>query len=131
MINAVTQAGVYGAINQQPNIEQLGGGGANISFKLPKAPEHVVPVDGQTQGIVENQIAEPTSWGQMVHRMVLDTNDAQVNAGAKINDVISGGDTPIHEAMVSMQEASVKFALLSEVRNKMVEAYQEIMRMQV
>ena len=45
--------------------------------------------------------------------------------------VLSGDTNNLHQAMISMQEASVAFSLMVEVRNKLVESYQEVMRMQV
>ena len=37
----------------------------------------------------------------------------------------------VHEVMLKMQEAHIQFQLVTEVRNKMVEVYQEISRMQI
>ena len=45
--------------------------------------------------------------------------------------VMTGETNNLHQAMISMQEASVAFQLMVEVRNKLVESYQELMRMQV
>jgi flagellar hook-basal body complex protein FliE len=42
-----------------------------------------------------------------------------------------GQNVPLHQAVVAMEEANVSFQLMVEVRNRMLEAYQEIMRMQV
>ena len=39
--------------------------------------------------------------------------------------------TAAHKSVIAMQEASVAFSLMVEVRNKLVESYQELMRMQV
>jgi flagellar hook-basal body complex protein FliE len=129
MINGITPTAIYGVGGQTPMTESFGADGAHFSFKLPKPPEHVAPLAQQDATV--NQISEPTTWGQMLQRMAVDTNDAQNVASEKIRDVLVGGSTPIHEAMVSMQEANVRFALLAEVRNKVVETYHEIMRMQV
>jgi flagellar hook-basal body complex protein FliE len=42
------------------------------------------------------------------------------------------GDNPnLHQSVIAMQEASVSFGLMVEVRNKVVESYQELMRMPV
>ena len=46
-------------------------------------------------------------------------------------DLILGRSDNIHEAMVKSQEAGVAFNLMIEVRNKLVDSYKEIMRMQV
>ena len=43
----------------------------------------------------------------------------------------TGETNNLHQAMIAMQEASVAFSLMVEMRNKLVEGYQEVMRMQV
>jgi flagellar hook-basal body complex protein FliE len=73
----------------------------------------------------------PTTWGHMVQQMVMDVNNKQQSAAAMVNDVLQGGPTPVHQAMVATEEASLSFEFLSEVRNKVVDAYQQIMQMQV
>jgi flagellar hook-basal body complex protein FliE len=40
-------------------------------------------------------------------------------------------NVPLHRVMIATEEASVSFQLMVEVRNKLLEAYQELMRMQV
>jgi flagellar hook-basal body complex protein FliE len=74
---------------------------------------------------------DPSTWGHMVQRMVMDVNSQQQTAAAKVEDVLKGGPTPIHDAMVSSEEASLSFELLAEMRNKVVDAYQQVMQMQV
>ena len=44
---------------------------------------------------------------------------------------LKGGPTPVHEAMVATEEASLSFDFLAEMRNKVVDAYQQVMQMQV
>jgi flagellar hook-basal body complex protein FliE len=73
----------------------------------------------------------PSTWGHMVQQMVMDANTQQQSAAQKVTDVLRGGPTPVHEAMVATEEASLSFTFLSEVRNKVVDAYQQIMQMQV
>ena len=58
-------------------------------------------------------------------------SDSIADADGKVQDVAAGGDTPIHEMMVAQTKAQLNTELLVQMRNKAVEAYQEIMRMQV
>ena len=44
---------------------------------------------------------------------------------------LAGQNVPLHQAMIAMEEASVSFQLMVEVRNKLLESYQELMRMQI
>lgn len=72
-----------------------------------------------------------STWGHMVQQMVMDVNAKQTTAAQKVSDVLNGGPTPVHEAMVATEEASLSFEFLAEMRNKVVESYQTVMQMQV
>lgn len=76
-------------------------------------------------------VGGPSTWGHMVQQMVRDVNAQQQNATAMVTDVLKGGSTPVHQAMVATEEANLSFEFLTEVRNKVVEAYQQVMQMQV
>ncbi len=73
----------------------------------------------------------PTTWGHMMQQMVLSVNSAQQTAAAKVSDVLQGGPTPVHDAMIASEEASLSFEFLAEMRNKVVDSYNQIMQMQV
>jgi flagellar hook-basal body complex protein FliE len=45
--------------------------------------------------------------------------------------LLSGKNVSLHQTMISMEEASVSFQLMVEVRNRLLDSYQELMRMQV
>jgi len=45
--------------------------------------------------------------------------------------MVTGQVTEVHDVMIAAKEAQMAFELLLEVRNKLLESYQEIMRMQV
>jgi flagellar hook-basal body complex protein FliE len=52
------------------------------------------------------------------------------NASSSINSFLSGGGEELHDVALKTQEAELSFDLFLQVRNKIVSAYQEIMRMQ-
>jgi flagellar hook-basal body complex protein FliE len=61
---------------------------------------------------------------------------SEVEEKMRISDVerqkvLTGEANNLHQATIAAQEASVAFSLMVEVRNKLVESYQELMRMQV
>ncbi|MBS5883227.1 MAG: flagellar hook-basal body complex protein FliE [Clostridium sp.] len=58
-------------------------------------------------------------------------NEKQINADNITNDFISGKDVEVHEMMLSMEEAKMSLQLAIQVRNKVVEAVQELTRMQL
>lgn len=52
-------------------------------------------------------------------------------AGSKVAGLMAGENVSLGETMVSLQESKISFQLMVEVRNKLLESYQELMRMQV
>lgn len=60
-----------------------------------------------------------------------EVNAGLVKADREVHQVASGGAANLHDVMIHIEEAKLSFQLLAQVRNKMLEAYQEVMRMQV
>lgn len=58
-------------------------------------------------------------------------NDQQIQSDTMTEKLINGGNVDLHEVMIASQKASITLNATMEVRNKAVEAYQEIMRMSV
>mgnify|MGYP001305697057 CR=1 FL=1 len=58
-------------------------------------------------------------------------NTLQKEADVAIQDFATGDTRNIHETMIAVGKADLAFRLTMQVRNKMVEAYQEVMRLQV
>ena len=58
-------------------------------------------------------------------------NDQQIQSDKLTEKLISGGDVELHEVMIASQKASITLNATMEVRNKVIEAYQEILRMSV
>lgn len=74
---------------------------------------------------------EGPSFGETISRFIKDVDEVQRDAGEAIEKLVSGEATDIHEVMIAVEKAGVSFDLLMEIRNKMLEAYHEVMRMQV
>lgn len=55
----------------------------------------------------------------------------QQNAQTSIGNYLSGQDEEVHKVAMATQEAALSFDLFLQVRNKVVSAYQEVMRMQM
>ena len=69
--------------------------------------------------------------GKFFSELVSKVNDLQAQSEKSIQGLASGENKNLHEVMISMEKASVSFLFMSQVRNKAVEAYQEVMRMQM
>ena len=83
------------------------------------------------QAAQATQAVQGVSFGDVLNQFVSEVNDKQIASGQAVNDLLAGKDIPLHQAMIAMQEAGVAFQLMVEVRNKLLEGYQELMRMQV
>ena len=72
-----------------------------------------------------------TSFSNVLSDAISKVNDSEVNANNKIESLIKGEDVDMHEVMLAMQESVLSLQALIEVRNKTVEAYQEISKLQL
>ena len=82
-------------------------------------------------GASATQVAGPNPFGQMMKKFVNDVDDKMKVSANEKNKVLTGEATNLHQAMIASQESSVSFTLMVELRNKLVESYQELMRAQV
>ncbi len=100
----------------------------------------VMPISGATAAASITSVAPTSSspapsaadgFTDKIAGAMQSVSDSIAQADANVQDVAAGGDTPIHEMMVAQTKAQLNTELLVQMRNKAVEAYQEIMRMQV
>ncbi|HHJ13532.1 MAG TPA: flagellar hook-basal body complex protein FliE [Gammaproteobacteria bacterium] len=88
------------------------------------------------QGSAVSQAREPVAaesdFSTLLKQSVEKVNSLQASAG-KLSTAFSAGDpgVDVAEVMVALQKAGVAFQAMTEVRNRLVKAYQEIMSMQV
>ena len=71
------------------------------------------------------------SFASMFSQMVSEVNAQQSTAAQSVSALQSGQSIPLHKAVIAMEEANVSFQLMVEVRNRLLDGYQEIMRMQM
>jgi flagellar hook-basal body complex protein FliE len=95
------------------------------------SPEGPVKLPGGTMPLPNSTTVQPGGFGKMFEQMISSVDAKQNEAQAVTRDVLLGKNDQIHQSMIAMQEAGVAFSLMVEVRNKVVESYQELMRMPV
>lgn len=71
------------------------------------------------------------TFGKLIGELVGEVDARGKTSAQELRKVMTGEVDNLHQSMVAMQEASVAFNLMVEVRNKMMESYQQVMRMQV
>ena len=97
----------------------------------------VTAVSNSTLAAMQQQEARQTpfqsqqNFANSLKEAIANVNNAQIASDQATNTLISGGDIELHDVMIASQKASVSMELTMQVRNKAVEAYQEMMRMSV
>jgi flagellar hook-basal body complex protein FliE len=72
-----------------------------------------------------------SSFNSLLQDAIEQVNELQHQAGTEVQSLMTGEIKDIHSAMIAVQKADVSFQMMMQVRNKLVSAYQEIMKMQV
>jgi flagellar hook-basal body complex protein FliE len=101
------------AVNQLRNRVENDGMGGPQSLETPAAQ-----TDGDT-------------FSDMIQDAIHSVDQAQKTADQNVENIVTGHSDNIHDAMISMQKARISFQLMMEIRNKAIETYQELSRMQI
>lgn len=80
---------------------------------------------------IEKKENNEVSFYDTLKEKLDDVNDKQIKADEVTEQFIKGEGPDIHEVMLVTEEAKMSLQLAVQIRNKIVEAYQEINRMQV
>jgi flagellar hook-basal body complex protein FliE len=118
---------LIGSINtlQNPLLNKLPG------LTPSDAPTGPVKLPGIALPSGDTTATQPGGFGKVFEQLVSSVDGKQKEAQAITRDVLLGNTDNLHQSMIAMQEAGVAFQLMVEVRNKVVESYQELMRMPV
>lgn len=71
------------------------------------------------------------SFTEMLSDSIKKVEDLQREADKSMIDLATGKTDNVHETMIAVNKAEIAFQLMTQIRNKAIEAYKEIMRMQV
>jgi flagellar hook-basal body complex protein FliE len=94
-------------------------------------PEIQAPTPLDQPGQITPGQAPGDSFGNVLGKLISDVNLKQNAATAAVDGLQSGQGVPLHHAVIAIEEANVSFQLMVEVRNKLLDSYQELMRMQI
>lgn len=107
-------------------------------MQIEKVLEQMRALQGEAQTRVEPPAAgegedgKSLDFGEVLQNSLEQVNETQQAAG-ELSDAFIRGDQDVQlpDVMLALQKADVSFKAMSEVRNRLVEAYQEIMNMQI
>lgn len=85
----------------------------------------------ETQAPVSSELRTPVDFGALLEGPLGALNTSLQRADASALAFAIGDGVPVHEMMLSIEQARLAMQLAVEVRNRAVESYQELMRMQL
>jgi flagellar hook-basal body complex protein FliE len=72
-----------------------------------------------------------TAFGEILKDAISTVNELQKQSDQDVQKLMTGESQDLHSTVIAMQKADLSFQMMMQVRNKIVQAYQEIMRLQV
>ncbi len=88
------------------------------------------PINKELVNSIEEQ-EQGTSFNKTLSGFLDEVNDLQLKANESIENLATEKVKNVHEVMIAMAKAEVSFKFMMEARNKLVETYKEVMRMQI
>jgi flagellar hook-basal body complex protein FliE len=74
--------------------------------------------------------SEPSDFIATLENAIGEVQHLQGQADNKIQALLGGNGTDVHSAMIAVEKADLSFQLMMQIRNKIVQAYEEVSRMQ-
>lgn len=84
----------------------------------------------QQDSSIKSKVSTP-KFSETLKDMINQVDALQKNSKDAVEGFITGQEGNIHEVMAAVEEAQLSFQLMMEIRNKLLESYQELIRMQV
>lgn len=88
----------------------------------------LLPRTGELPG---EKTPQGPSFAEVLKESLEQVNALQARKTEKIQDLVTGKANSVEEVMIAVEEANLAFEFTMQVRNKLVEAYNELLRMQV
>ncbi len=87
--------------------------------------------DTSNNQILNNEAAGSTSFSDFLKDALKNLNNLQVEADSAAKGLLSGEVSDIHKTMIILEKANLNLRLAVQIRNKIIQAYEEIIRMQI
>jgi flagellar hook-basal body complex protein FliE len=100
------------------NLSSLPPGLRILPAEIPLAQK--TPATGKTTG----------NFGEVLREAVGEVDSLQQDADYKVTGMLEGKGVDVHDAMIAVEKADLSFQLMMQVRNKVVQAYQQVASMQ-
>ncbi|MGG4488926.1 flagellar hook-basal body complex protein FliE [Metabacillus idriensis] len=87
--------------------------------------------DSQSQVVKSSKQNQETSFSDFLNQSINEVNSMQIKSDQMTAALAEGKNVQLQDVMIAAEKASVTMLTTIEIRNKAVEAYQEMMRMQI
>jgi flagellar hook-basal body complex protein FliE len=88
-------------------------------------------LSNQPSAVSSPSKSEVPSFSETIKEAIQKVDDLQTTADQNLQDFITHKNKDLHEVMISWEKADTSLKLLMQVRSKVLDAYQEVMRMPV
>jgi len=99
---------------------------------IPQVPS-LSPVSGSAnsaQGSASGAQGE-VAFGDLLKQALQEVNQVSAQADVESRNLMTGESADMHTAMLAVQKADLSFQMMMAVRSKLIDAYREVMRMQM
>ena len=104
----------------------------NVSSGIGWSPyQNVGALTGSTPTPAVQPMGQSGSFAQQIGQYVSQVNDMQIAADSSAKGMVLGDVRSMHAVMIAGEEANLALSTVIQARNKVLDAYHEIMRMQV
>jgi len=100
----------------------------NIDFANPGL--RILPAEIPPSAAAAGHIGETDGFAESLRNAVSEVDNLSLDARYKVSTLMEGGGGDVHDAMIAVEKADLSFQLMLQVRNKVVQAYQQIAGMQ-
>lgn len=92
-------------------------------------------LEGEIKGDLENSFDESISgrksFGEFLTDSLSKVNELQQDANIAMEKLASGESDNLHETLLAVEKAEISFKMMNQVRSKVLDAYRDIMKMQI
>ncbi|HEY2344245.1 MAG TPA: flagellar hook-basal body complex protein FliE [Xanthomonadaceae bacterium] len=85
---------------------------------------------GRVEGIQPERMNR-ADFSQVIGEGLAQVDHSLKTADLEVREVAAGKDIPIHDVMIALERARMDLTMAVEIRNRLVDGYQELMRMQL
>jgi len=104
-----------------------------IQMPISLAQNPIQPIAPITYSANTQATAQTSAVGfkELLNKAISDLNTTQLDANTSIQHLATGGSENLHDVMISMEKAEMTLQYAIQVRNKVMDAYQSVIQMQV